>query len=103
MPQESSENQSLNVKRNVMLVPNGLKVIYNTIDGVFMAEINIFGASEQSQAMFPNLLADIAQGLAAAKAAAEAMKQAEEEQTAAQANVGKAMLEPESAPVAEGE
>jgi len=95
MPQESSNEPNMNVKRSVMLVPNGLKVVYCTTDGVFMAQIDIFGAGEQAQALFPNLLADMAQGLAAAKAAAEAMKKAETENAA---EVGKSMLDPVAKP-----
>lgn len=86
---------NLNVKRSVILVPNGLKVIYNYTDGTFLASIDVFGPSAEAQAAFPGLLADIANGLAAAKTAAEALKAAEE----AAKEPGTSNLEP----VTEGE
>lgn len=53
----------LQLKRNVMPIPAGLKVIYNFTDGTFLAEILITAAGPIGQQNIPAVLADLAQAL----------------------------------------
>ena len=72
------EKDQLNLKRCVVVVPHGLKIIYNRSNGEFFAEVNIFGPTQEAQENFPGILADIATALAATKAANESLRAAEQ-------------------------
>jgi hypothetical protein len=55
-------NQPMNLKRNVIPVPGGIKVIYNFIDGTFAASVDIY-APANLQNSIPSLVMDLAKAL----------------------------------------
>lgn len=55
-------NQPMSLKRNVMPIPGGIKVIYNFVDGTFAASLEIY-APPNLQNSIPSLVMDLAKAL----------------------------------------